>query len=154
MRKDLQFANERQSYLQYNLHNILPDHLSIAAYAGDTQMSLVRQIIPSSQIHMNIHLPCYCTSHLPVGLHFCHRAPFLSGSEYVQICYRLYIYITVNPVINGSGILINRLVPSLWCVYPNVICRGLCLCSVSSYGRWLFVFIDIGGIVDHHTFLQ
>jgi hypothetical protein len=46
---------------------------------------------------------------------------FLSGSEYVQICYRLYIYITVNPVINGSGILINRLAPSLWCVYPNVI---------------------------------
>lgn len=79
---------------------------------------------------------------------------FLSGSEYVQICYRLYIYITVNPVINGSGILINRLVPSLWCVYPNVICRGLCLCSVSSYGRWLFVFLDIGGIVVHHTFLQ
>lgn len=39
-------------------------------------MSLIRHIIPSSQIHMNIHLPCYCTSHLPVGLHVCHRAPF------------------------------------------------------------------------------
>ena len=36
MRKDLQIANKRWSYLQYNLHNILPDHLSIAAYAGDT----------------------------------------------------------------------------------------------------------------------
>ena len=36
MRKDLQIANKRWSYLQYNLHKILQDNLSIAAYAGDT----------------------------------------------------------------------------------------------------------------------
>jgi hypothetical protein len=50
---------------------------------------------------------------------------FFSGSEYVQIFYRLYIYITVNPVIDGSVIIINCLAPSHWCVCPNVICRGL-----------------------------
>jgi hypothetical protein len=36
MRKDLQIAKIRWSYLQYNLHKILQDNLSIAAYAGDT----------------------------------------------------------------------------------------------------------------------
>jgi hypothetical protein len=36
VRKDLQIASKRWSYLQYNLHKILQDNLSIAAYAGDT----------------------------------------------------------------------------------------------------------------------
>ena len=35
MRKDLQITKIRWSYLQYNLHKILQDNLSIAVYAGD-----------------------------------------------------------------------------------------------------------------------
>ena len=82
-----------------------------------------------------LYSPCLC----------CHTflwqyLVFLSGSEYMHIFYRMFIYvIVVIDLIIERRLGWNTINRFIW--ISNVICLGLFVCSMSSVERWWFVLL-------------